>query len=253
MNLNCKKAIKTIIKANKVINPANPFYNKKVYDAVYDSIHYDSNTSKWVWTHQTRLNGSISNGNVIIVVLESPHVDEFNSKGNGTYPLINDSSFRSHFIQGLCNSKNLPNLNKQNTYYIYLMNAIQYQCSLGLPTGYFRDFVFLYFWERLKKDFSTRILTMAKQNTIFAVINLCTKGNHKHTTQLITRSGQISMYKSCCKSFFKNLGISNYQNLTNYSLQSIVDLEIMNIIKNNKIFHTIGTHPSSWIQKSTIL
>ena len=240
-----KKAIKKIINSNKLHNKANPFFNHTVGDAQYDLV-YNSSTGKWdLLNKQPLINNEASNN--IIVILESPHIDEFDGSGLGKMALMNDDFFKKNFGQLINGSIKLNSqLNQQTKYKICLINAIQFQCSLGLPTEYYRDFVFLYYWRRLHLNFEKRLMSLINPNT-YAIVNLCTKGSHRKCLNLYNSvSNQKDyMYKSCCNKFIVKIYDSNS---SCKSLQDLVGESIDAVIKTlpYNVPTTEGTHPSSW-------
>ena len=160
---------------------------------------------------------------------------------------MNDSFFKDNFGTLINNSKNLNNkLNINKTYTIYLINAIQLQCSLGLSTEYYRDLVFLYYWKRLECNFKNRLRPLINSKT-YAIINLCTKDSHKKCCTLYNSKTKKMdyIYKSCCNNFLRKVYDKNCRHK---NLQYLINESINNIIKsiNQNIQTTTGTHPSSW-------
>lgn len=242
-----KDTIKAIIKKNRLSNPANPFNHKIVKDAEYDMI-FNQTTNSWELSGKKTLQANNNQNDNFIVVLESPHIDEFDKNGNGKVPLVNDGYFKEKFADLLSKSNLNIQLNKYYKYKIYLVNAIQYQCSLGYPTEYYRDYVFLYYWNRKKADFENRLNAIINSKTI-AIINLCTKGSHKKVTQIYNTYSKFYdyMYKNCGVRFIKK--IYGYTNSNVNSLRDLVEESIINVIKNQSyknIRYAKGTHPSLW-------
>lgn len=238
-----KKSIENIIRANKLHNKANPLFNHKVDDAEYD-LSYNSATQNWGFANKQKVVNKTIVEN-IIVVLESPHIDEFDDNG-GLLPLMKDSSFKQHLCNLIGKSSISSILDKQVQYKIYLINAIQLQCSLGVPTEYYRDFVFLYYWEKLFSDFETRLRALINVNTK-AIINLCTKGSHEKCYTLYNSfSKQMDyMYKSCGKRFISKIyGRTSSVNI----LQDLVNDSINKVVNGvgYPIPTALGTHPSTW-------
>ena len=236
-----KSAIYEIIKANRVYNKMNPLNKKKVEDAQYD-LKFDKTKQSWEITGKTKctkLDKIVKN---IIVILESPHIDEF--KGKEWLPLKKDEDFIKYFSDLYIKSKISNNLIKENEYKIYLLNAIQYQCSLGKTTSYFRDYVFLYYWEKKKKNFKKRLKNFFNDETE-AVINLCTKGDHSRIIELYNKNTKKYevVPKKCDNNFFKVLGVNDVQNENN--LNDLVGVVIKDVIKDG-VKYTTGTHPSCW-------
>lgn len=241
-----------LILQNSLTNKANPFHGSKVEDAVYE---LEFINGAWCLKNKSLIQSAnpIYTDN-IIVILESPHIDEFNPLGQGTMPLKNDTYFVQMFETLFKNSINLSNqnvsLNPQTKYSVYLVNAIQYQCSLGLPTNYYRDYIFLYFWETLYSDFETRLKKIVNNKTL-AILNLCTKGSHKNCRTIlnILTNQWEEMYKNCGISFMKKLGFSFPRGMAN-SLQDLVGQSVAFVAQ--KIPYTTGTHPSIWCYNAKI-
>ena len=104
----------------------------------------------------------------VVMVLESPHVDEFfdcpgPAKG-ATGDLI-----RQHLVVSL----GLPGIERLG---LVLINAIQHQCSLGANTIVYRDRIFRAAWANGgEADFHNRIVSVFKPGDV--LVNCCTKGN----------------------------------------------------------------------------
>ena len=201
-------------------------------------------------TNKQTINSNVtSSQQSIVVILESPHISEFNFSGKGIMPLVNDSLFVKEFGQAFSTSQSLMyhniQLNTNTKYLVYLINAIQYQCSLGVPTEYFRDYIFLYYWGQKYQDFETRLQNLLNNNTI-AIINLCTKGTHKLCQHLYNASTcQFDkMYLNCGIRFMNKLGF-NFPRGKVKNLQDLVEKSVNYIIQNMPftIPYTTGKHP----------
>lgn len=116
------------------------------------------------WEHKT-----------IVVILESPHKNEF--LGNEIQPAkgITGKMLQRYFVEvaeqsHLCDGK----------YRIVLMNSIQYQCSLGHTPDMYRDHIWLSLWfnEKMSENFTKRL----KEYRPDVVYNFSTKGSHKKET-----------------------------------------------------------------------
>ena len=88
------------------------------------------------------------NNPIIVVLTESPHIDEFaTNNGLGVdAPIMGKTGnrFDSQFLRAVNNS---TKISKGNLYDVVIMNAVQYQSSLGLPLNntvntQIRDFEF---------------------------------------------------------------------------------------------------------------
>lgn len=107
----------------------------------------------------------------VIMILESPHIDEFL---NNLRPVKGQTGIliREHILQ----VKGLSNYKEQG---LVLMNAIQFQCSLGYQTDCYRDDVFISSWQNGAKDnFISRLNEIFRAGDV--ILNCCTKGNVKN-------------------------------------------------------------------------
>ena len=104
----------------------------------------------------------------VVLILESPHKSEFlhpigPAKGS-TGRLIR------RYIKDIISGSAPPQTR------LFLMNAIQYQCSLGEPPEKYRDKVFRVAWANYaRRDFIHRISAL-NRNNINLIVNACTKG-----------------------------------------------------------------------------
>lgn len=128
---------------------------------------------------------------IIAIVLESPHKDEFdmnNKVAIGPACGRTGINLKNYLPAVLFNY--LPAIDgtgpikydskkqiQNGDYCIALINAIQYQCSLGENTSKYRDKIFSEMWglEKVKKDFIKRL----KKSNPSVIINCCTRGNFK--------------------------------------------------------------------------
>jgi len=125
------------------------------------------------------------NNPLIILILESPHIDEYaqNTPRPAAGNRINKTgkAIRKMFnyIISSYNDYTIPS----GTYSLIIMNAIQYQCSLGKKPSKFRNDVFLECWDDFgKQDFINRFFSIYQNNDI--IINACTKGTDRPYTYL---------------------------------------------------------------------
>ncbi len=108
-------------------------------------------------------------GPCVVMVLESPHVDEFIGDP-GPAKGFTGEMIRQHLREAL------PSVHLK-AYGLVIVNAIQHQCSLGASTELFRDRVFrAAWWPEGRQDFAQRIVRAYRPDDI--VLNCCTKGNH---------------------------------------------------------------------------
>lgn len=104
----------------------------------------------------------------VILVLESPHTDEFVDT-LGPAKGFTGQMIRQHLSDAL-------ELKGRGDYGLILLNAIQYQCSLGSNTAVYRDRIFRAVWAQGgKENFQDRLKTILQSDDL--VMNCCTKGN----------------------------------------------------------------------------
>lgn len=84
--------------------------------------------------------------NKIVVLIESPHKNEFML--NLVAPALGNTGDKLHmFLPRLLLNNRLIDSNESE---IYLVNCINYQCSLGYDTSVYRDKVFNNLWREIK-------------------------------------------------------------------------------------------------------
>lgn len=154
-----------------------------------------------------------SNDDIIAIVLESPHKNEYKDV-SFIHPALYitgrnlQSKFKdvvSHFENDLVGGK---------TYHVYLINAIPFQCSLNEATHKYRTKIFKYVWDNGGEASFKRTLKDYHPSIIY---NLCTVG--KKT--------------AICK-----------------SLRKLVDNAIHASGMNSSPKVHSGAHPSSWSNKN---
>ena len=108
----------------------------------------------------------------IVLVLESPHIDEYRTKQPYTPWPANGATGRH--IRKRAGLLVPPCWNKNETQ-LYLINAIPYQCSLGQATRLYRSKVFREAWDSgARAYFQERLKLIYRQGDL--VVNACTVG-----------------------------------------------------------------------------
>lgn len=104
----------------------------------------------------------------VLLILESPHTSEFKDKVGPAKGVTGTNIAKClTFVPGLENVLDSS---------LILMNAVQYQCSLGKMTSEHRDKVFKAVWERGgKEDFLQRLRGAFRRGDI--IVCACTQGN----------------------------------------------------------------------------
>ncbi|MGF1756663.1 hypothetical protein L4D76_01685 [Photobacterium sagamiensis] len=124
----------------------------------------------------------------IFLILESPHYDEFLS--NPPMPAAGTTGdyIEEHLEKVLNTHVRKPKgLEEGTTFDVVLMNAVQFQTSLGVsPPSVYRDDVFRPLWRRGgNEDFRTRLADNLEQGDI--IINACTSGKKPRDNQIKLR------------------------------------------------------------------
>ncbi len=138
----------------------------------------------------------ITTSHRIIIILESPHVDEFNGEGDANGPAYGKTG---------TNIKNLllmfrgltGRLKKGNTYSLILMNAIQYQCSMGWSAGAFTKKIFNQCWKDFgEKDFKVRVRNLNISETDI-LINACTNAGFSQVERILGEDIKFRLHHPC--------------------------------------------------------
>ncbi|ELC8462487.1 hypothetical protein LI063_05410 [Clostridium perfringens] len=176
----------------------------------------------------------------LVIVLESPHIDEFNGLRCNIAPApalgVTGCNLDKYFIE-LINSK-INNCGiEDGVYNVILTNAIQYQCSLGEEPEIYRDRVWLDLW--LFKNYNSNFIQRLYKYSPDVIINFCTKGSHRKD-HLRPKGTKTFINAEYINSINKNHNITG-----KVTLRELVSKEIKNNFKNNCIILE-GNHPSSW-------
>jgi hypothetical protein len=161
---------------------------------------------------RSSMNDVMERGKCLIMILESPHESEFDGQRNGKGP--------AHGATGsnLRNKTHWEQIfgNDYDDYGLILINAVRYQCSLGISTDCVRSSVFSKVWQQGgKEDFIKRLLDFTKRGDV--IVNCCTVGGDKKHSSL--------------------------HNL----VQSVLYEELRERLIHNGVTKFLkGTHPSSW-------
>ena len=114
-------------------------------------------------------------GSSAIIVLESPHVNEFQG-------LIGPAKGKTGVYLSMYAGYVLGDVASDTS--IVLVNAVQYQCSLGKPTREYRDVVFRAVWSNGgREDFIERLLIAYRPGDF--IICSCTKGGGKNSNEYL--------------------------------------------------------------------
>ena len=262
---------------NEILNRINEFSIKseKCEDNLVATVEYIND--EWKFKQNNILpNDRIAEPNIliknkvndrIVIILESPHKDEYSKKITAPAMGTTGENINKYLLDILNKKIGNPQIDKKE-YDVILMNAIQYQTSLGIYTEYFRDRVWLTLWNKgdLRKEFIKRL----EGYNADIVFNFCTNGSHKkdliyildkkRNSSNMTFQYIDSLNLNIKKKKDNNLYIdekvvckvTKKDNTNVYLLKEFVQtaIEESNLSSSNvKIFK--GPHPSSWISKDS--
>lgn len=165
--------------------------------------------------------------------------------------------FREEF-ENIINSQYSGKLDEFN-YFIYVVNSIQYQCSLGVVTKEFRDYVWLTLWldEEIRKDFINRLKIINPS----VILNCCINRSHKRKIKndIISlnhskTSKKISLkYLKTIKYNVSNNIISDNNNLEVLKYDKAEEVKLKGVVKYQieenlkfKGFYDELSHPIRW-------
>ena len=172
----------------------------------------------------------------IVVVLESPHKDEFNNQNfpNGNPALGKTGKMLQEHFKAILR-KNISEL--PNNYRVILMNSIQFQCSLGEVPKKYRDYMWLSLWFGTNNLFKNDFIRRLNSYNPSYIFNFCTIGNHTKIEFCLQK---------CSPEIYKK-SMDDIQNMGKITIRSIVSSSIpQNIIPFE------DSHPSSWWNKKMI-
>jgi len=231
---------------------------KQVLDELVGTLNYDSVIQQWKFDFRNNYKNTFvpaNNGkNAISIILESPHKAEFEgvnleslslgvihsrplnnpSTRGSLHRMLNSISFSTAF-----NSR----LDQSCSYDVILINAVQFQCSLGEPTKLYRDQVFVFNWIDYQNNFIERL----KEIDPKLIINCCTSGNWINEKYL-----DVDRLKSYGIDEFidnKQLLYSLSARKSDFTLKDLVEcrLVIEDLITHSNYFRF--NHPSSFNDK----
>lgn len=177
---------------------------------------------------------------IILVVLESPHVEEYNQ----TCPVapapalgMTGRMLQKHFTE------HINDYVSSGHHHVILSNAIEYQCSLGVDTNIFRDRVWLNLWlcQNLEETFKKKVSYYDPD----IVINMCTRGSHTKDDLAPTGTKTVINQKYI-DSICNDIEVKNDRVISKKTtLKELTQVAINESIVKNRVFLQ-GAHPSSW-------
>lgn len=146
-------------------------FTNKCSDGIIKYNPSDSTSIEITRFDANNINNFRNNAKKVVIILESPHKDEYLEKEN---PICANGKTGENLKNQLVNLLNNLGVANQNTD-IVILNAIPYQCSQGVSTEVLRDFVWLKCWYDFGYD---NMLDLLKKISPDHIVNCCTKGCH---------------------------------------------------------------------------
>ena len=137
---------------------------------------YDSSNQSFITVNPSSINRNIQTNPVIVILAESPHKYEYTYQNGVVTPRVPLFKSRSKINKYL---KNYLPATTAGRYDVYLVNAIQYQCSFGLNLKYYRqqkNNVFALTWnmEPALNDLICELKNLIQSDQDI-ILNCCTK------------------------------------------------------------------------------
>lgn len=208
----------------------------------------------------------------ILIILESPHVDEFGVPDLKDYfskkPVtarpakgITGTNIKNHLAENL--NQNITEIKKimgekikaSGAYSVSVINAVPYQCSLGFETKSYRDECFLKLWQQ--KKIREKLRRRIKNVNPDLIINAFTKGARCVKNKKSLQKLDLDFIKHITKKMIEPYNQNKYP-LNHYyydekdleKLETLKCLTLQNIVQHQipdkyqeKTIHM--THPSS--------
>ena len=198
----------------------------------------------------------------IILVIESPHVEEF--KVHGVVDFISGLPTLSRPVNGVSGDnirihllallKTVSNILGDGLYPVIVMNAIQEQCSKGVDTCKFRTKTFIKLWPAKEAYLRDRLRMMNPK----IIINACTAGDfYLNDGKKAYGSGNRNTFENhfieLLTSEFAYVPDSNSNDLKFLDSCNLSGL-VMNVIHemfiNSETIIRKSTHPAAWSYRS---
>ncbi len=174
------------------------------------------------------------------MILESPHKKELKTPIGPAKGKTGENI--GNYLNKVFKSYSSNPLRPKTKYDLILLNAIQFQCSMGLPTDFFRTISFLGLWYQSgRSSFIERVsrLNFDKSDIVF---NACTLGTKSHFKSIFDKS----LTKKALQEIFDNENIE-FERET--GLRGIIDEVIDSIQKDKEFTFLKVNHPSNWHNK----
>jgi len=173
----------------------------------------------------------------IVLILESPHTKEFKTP-IGPAKGKTGKNIGAKLGEVFKEFKKNP-LISDTTYDLILMNAIQFQCSMGLPPRFYRTIGFIGIWFDFgMKNFEKRLHDLNLNNNDI-VINCCTIGNKSEFMSIFN----MSLTQESLRKILKN---NDVKYSSSDGLRGLLDNILKEKQSENEFLLRMVNHPSDW-------
>jgi len=175
----------------------------------------------------------------LIFILESPHKGEFNEDFSPIAPAqgITGKRFEETLVNVCILAQYHHSAFNEGIYEVWLINAIQYQVSLGLKTKEYRSVLFQIVWFSFGElEFINRIKELVKNSEESVIINSCTKANELKKIQGTNLLNQLGISS--------NIKPKICLEPESIDLRNLIDSAVRSCNFSNKYFR--ASHPVKW-------
>ncbi|WP_036253529.1 hypothetical protein [Methylobacter sp. BBA5.1] len=202
-----KQIIRTIIYDDSTVATLpcpDQYVGTAVYQGSEQGFKYEGQPGAGLFTQRLDLPEHLnqSTGPRLIIILESPHKDEFNKLTKAPIGPANGKtgenihSFLAYATKGL-DVRHIPD---RQPFDLILMNAVQHQCSLGKSPQKYRTEVFMKCWDNplIGKRYFVKRLRDYTKDCKAVVINSCTASIRDPVDEAISDTIKDSNYFRLC-------------------------------------------------------
>jgi hypothetical protein len=202
-----KRIISTIIYDYKTVATLpcpDQYVGTAIYQGPEQGFKYEGPQNESHFTQRLDLPEYLnqSTGPRLIIVLESPHKDEFNKLTKAPIGPANGVTGENirYFLAYATKNLNVQDFPAQQPFDLILMNAIQHQCSLGKPPQKYRTEVFIKCWDNpvIGKRYFVKRLRDYMKDTKTVVINSCTASVRDPVDEAISDAIKAMNYFRLC-------------------------------------------------------
>jgi len=202
-----KRIISTIVYDYKTVATlpcSDQYVGRAVYQGSGQGFKYESQQSENRFAQRLDLPEHLNQSADprLIIILESPHKDEFNKLTKAPIGPANGITGENirFFLAYATKNLNVQDFPEQQPFDLILMNAVQHQCSLGKPPQKYRTEVFVKCWDSpiIGERYFVKRLRDYMKDSRTVVINSCTASVRDLVDEAISDDVKASNYFRLC-------------------------------------------------------